>query len=640
VTRRGVGVKRLAAIAPSWLTLALCGVSCLALGGFTGPVGTARAEAVAEPVVIDGSGDTDIVAELVAWQNALYESDQPVDFQYFQRGSKEGREQLLSGLSKFTVSGAPFTAAELSARPAGAGEIIDVPLSVGSTSIIIASPAFYGWATETESPCDLDDPDVDPESPECKTTRGELTGDIRIPPNNLAAMMVGLPTDFGGLSAWVHPDIQASLGTSDLVIQDNPIARPTFLNRTEGTTGTLSMLSYAKVMAPEAWSFAKVADPGFRWEPVGEVMSPRTPSRYGLDTQIGLMSLSNTDPVSNASPQYWSGNMGPVPTTLIPKVLRDNPDDGYRVVALQNANGDWVTADRASLDAALAAGTGMNVAATNEVPGAYPLVHINRLYTVAGTLSPDEANALAAAVRYIATDGQQLVIDDGGTDLPDRLRAEALAQADQIVEKNCSRNGYEVTTGGPSRFEPDTPGVRAITSMKHCTLVPVVAPTTTTTTTTAATTTTTAGSTTSSAATTSTTAAASGGPVLTVAETESPTPYVAPYVPPYVPPVIVDDDATVDVDSSVVPTDAVESTDVADSSTSEVEQASAGPPPADEVASGGGGGTRPRGVALTQLPMVRPEDGSEGFDKLGTLLLGAATFLLGRRIVAARRASA
>ena len=147
----------------------------------------------------------------------------------------------------------------------------------------------------------------------------------------------------------------------------------------------------------------------------------------------------------------------------------------------QNAHGDWVAPTRESLDVSLAAGTSMNVAAFDDVPGGYPLVHINRLYTVAGTLAPDEANALAAAIRFIATDGQQTAIDNGGTDLPDDLRLEALAKADAIVEANCDAEGYEVTTSGPSRFEPATPGVQALTSMRHCTPVPVPATTTTTT---------------------------------------------------------------------------------------------------------------------------------------------------------------
>ncbi|MBI5087793.1 MAG: hypothetical protein HZB15_02680 [Actinobacteria bacterium] len=604
---------------PLWVLLGVTGTSLIV----SDLVVEASADDTAFPVTLTGAGDTDIIGELVTWQNELFESVQPIDVQYFQRGSIDGRSQLLRGGSDFTVVGVPFTEAELAARPAGAGEIIGVPISVGSTAIVIARPAQTGWETETESPCDPTDPEVDMGDPACATVTGELTGPIRIPSENLGAMIVGLPSGAGGLPTWTHPDLIAALGTSDLIFQNSrPAARPTFLNRTESTSSSKSLQLYTKVLAPTVWAEITASDPTFRWEPVGETFSPRTPSRNGLDTQIGLMSLSNTDPISNSTPPNWTGNMGPVPTTLIPKLLRDNPDDGYQIVEIQNANGDWVTPTRESLDLALAAGTEMNVAADNEVPGAYPLTYINRLYTVAGTLTPDEANALAATIRYVVTDGQQAVIDHGGTDLPDALRDEALAQADHIVETNCTADGYEVTTSGPSAFEPDTPMVQAIASMKHCTLVPTPPATTTTTTT---------------STTTTTTTTVAAGPAETTPATVPATAYVPPYVaqsPVTVPvrPVTTTATTTPVVESTAPPTTVEETT-----TTTSVPSTT---PPQTTAVPSGGGGSRPRGVALTNLPMTRPDDGSGSFKKLGTLMLGAASFLLARRLVQARRVRA
>jgi ABC-type phosphate transport system substrate-binding protein len=612
-------MRRVARRVPLWSVFGAVG---LALTGGSSLV-DAAADDTAYPITVDGSGDSDIAGELVAWQNTLFASDQPVDFQYFQPGSREGRWQLLNGLSDFTVTGVPFTDEELASRPAGAGEILDVPMSVGSISIMIADPAFVGWRWETESPCDLDDPSVDPDSPECAVQSGVLTTPIKIPPENLGAMIVGLPPDFGGLSTWAHPDVEAALGTSDLVIQNIAVAHPTFLNRTEATSGSKALQVYTKAMAPTAWDDIQIADPGFAWEPVGESFSPRTPSRYGLDTQLGLMSLSNTDPITNSSPFSWTGNMGPVPTTLVPKLLAENPDDHYQIVVLQNANGDWVTPTRESLDAALAAGTDMDHAATHAVPGAYPLVYINRLYTIAGTLEPDEANALAAAIRYIVTDGQQVSIDLGSTSLPDALVTEALAGADEIVAKNCTAEGYEVTTSGPSAFEADTPGVQSIAAMKHCTLAPPPSTTTEAATTTIASTTTTAPPSTTTAAPTT------AAPVATAYVP----PIVASQAPVYTsPPVYVGATPTTSPPESTVTatTDAAESTTTTELVASE--------PPVTTAA--GGGGSRPRGVALTSLPLGRPDDGAEQFKKLGTLMMGASLFLLGRRLVQARRIAA
>lgn len=612
--RRMVARRRV----PSWIAVGAIGAA-LFVSGIV--MDAAAADVAPYPITIDGAGDADIVGELVSWQNAMFGAEQPVDFQYFQRGSKDGRSLLLAGLSEFITSSVPFTTAELDARPDDAGEIIDVPLSVGSTAIVIARPAQTGWDTMTE-PCDLTDPNVDPDAPECAPVTGELTGPIRIPPENLAAMIVGLPGDAGSLGTWTSPSLEAALGTSDLIFQNlRPAARPTFLNRTEGTAQSMSLQLYAQRLAPTAWAEIKQSDPQFAWEPVGEVFSPRTPSRNGLDTQLGLMSLSDSDPITNSSPPNWTGNMGPIPTTLVPKLLRENPDDGYQVVEVQNANHDWVVPTRVSLDAALAAGTEMNFAADHVVADAYPMVYINRLYTIAGELAPEKANALAAMIRYVVTDGQQQLIDDGGTDLPDDLRAEALAQADAVVEKNCTVEGYEVTTSGPSAFEPDTAGVQAITSMKHCTLIPPPPATTTTTTTTTEPPTTT----TTTEPPTTTEATTSSEPAAAVA--------AIPYAPPYVvqSPSLYTPPPVVQTTQPIAPETSVETT-VAPTTTVVASEA-----PAAEIEPVGGDGSRPRGVALTRLPMESPDDGSQGFKKLGTLMLGAAMFLFGRRVVQSRR---
>lgn len=48
---------------------------------------------------------------------------------------------------------------------------------------------------------------------------------------------------------------------------------------------------------------------------------------------------------------------------------------------------------------------------------------------------------------------------------------------------------------------------------------------------------------------------------------------------------------------------------------------------------------RARGVALSELPMQRPSDGSNGPKELGTLMLGSAMFLGPRKYFVARRDS-
>lgn len=580
---------------PAWALIGLTGASLVISGQ---AIRVFAADPV-YPASLIGAGDSDVMGEMIDWQDALFASSQPTDIQYFQRGSRDSRGQLLRGQADFAIGGVPFTPAELASRASDAGEILTVPLSVGSTAIAVGEPARYGWQTEV-LPCSLEDYFLGL----CDYVPGPPLETVRIPPETLSAFITGQ----SDRKRWTDPDFVAALGTADLKIQQGSGSH-TFLNRTEGATQNKYLMEYAQTLGPLAWAETLARDPGFAWEPIGEVFSPRTPSKFGMDTQLGLMSQSN-DPISNQSPDSWTGNMGPVPTTLITRFFSDYPQRKYRVAQIQNANGDWVVPDRASIDASLAAGTDPIIATKQSIPGAYPLVFINNLFTVAGTLSPSKANALAAFVRYVVTDGQQLVIADGSTDLPDALRDEALGMADQIIVKNCIAPEYEVTTSGPSAFEPATPQVQALTGLKHCTLKPAPPTTTTTTTTTTLAPSTTTTTTTTLAPTTSVIVASS-------ANTPSRTVSAATTSPP-----LVETTTTTTLDSSTTTTTVAVATTTMQ-------------PPSE-----GGGGIRPRGVALSQLPLVKPQTGAEEATRLGTFMLGAALFLLIRRLAQMRTAVA
>jgi len=608
-----------------WAAFLLAGMASL----ITGHAMSAGAADDPVPVVVSGAGDSDTAGELVTWQDALFSATRPTDFSYAAVGSKDGRRNLLAGNVDFTMGAVPFTDAELAARPADAGKIIEAPISVASLTILATTPPASkgGWGTETPpTNCDPDDPNTDPAT--CQVIKGTFDGPFRIPPENLSALIVGLSfSSSNDQISWRNQTWMDAVGASNLSIQRLGLHH-TFVNRTDGSAQNEYLMQYAKELGPVSWGLRLAENPEYKWEPIGENLSPRTkPTRSGTDQQVGVMAFATVDALSNGSPDDWTGNMGAVPTTLVGKLNADYPGAKFVQMEIQNRHGDWVLPTQETIDAALAAGDDPDIAATDDVPGAYPLVYVNRLYTVAGTLSPEEANALAASVRYIATDGQQTAIEHGGASLTPALQTEALAAADEIVVKNCTEDGYEVTSSGPSDAEPDTPGVQAITSMKHCTLAPIVTTTTSTTvapTTTESTTTTVAATTTTVAETTTTTEVASQAPVATV--------YVPPYRPPttnppYVPPATVETtppETTPPETTEPPPTTTEVTTTTLDQS-------------ATSTTVAGGGGTRLRGVALTKLPMDPPDDGSSGFKKLGTLLLGAGMFLGGRRLVGLRR---
>ena len=544
------------------------------------------ADAVA-PITIEGSGAAEISSDLVTWQDTLAGASQSTDMQYFQRGSKDGRQQLLDGLTDFAVSGRPFTAAQLASRPKGAPAILDAPISVASLSILFSEPSQVGWSTVDLVPgCDPTDPDI--ADPEACYVRGTFTGPFRMPAENVSAMILNLSPTFkaNGLANWQHADIRSALGTSVLSIQ-RPGAQHTFVERTEGAAANYALMDYAKALGPTAWALRQEENPEFDWEPVGEEFSPRVLTRFGADTQMGIMAFSGVDAATGSSPDTWTGNAGPVSTTSVKQLNLDYPDAKFVEFAIQNAYGDWVKPTKATISKALNAGSGMNVAAHQPIAGAYPLVWVNRVYVVSGSLTPEKANSMAAMIRYIATDGQSVTVANGGAPLTASLRAEALKKADAIVKANCTAKGYEVSIGGPGPFEPATPGVQAIASMSHCTLIPPPPSTTTTTT------------------------------PPTTAYVPPTTVYVPPYIPPYVPPTI-----PTDTTSVTVP----ETTTTVESGTTTT-----------TTAVGAGGGQRPQGRPLDAMPMEPSNGGGSVPKPLGTMLLGAGGFLLVRRTLMRRK---
>ena len=588
---------------PAWIVVGLCAVSSLAYGA----KGPAASSAQGLPTVIEGSGDSDVVGDLVSWQNTLIEAQQPTDFQYFQRGTTDGRAQLLQGLTQFAISGVPYSAAELAARPADSSAILEVPIAVSSLTIVATTPDGVGWNTEAIKPgCDPNDPDI--ADPEACYERGVFTNPIRLPAESLGALGIGLSPSFevNRKALWESDAVASALGTKALAIQSRS-KRHTFVNRSEGSAANRYLMIYAKVLAPEAWELRKKENPEYAWEPIGEQMSPRTVSRYGSDTQMGIIAISNVDAATNQTPDTWSGNMGAVPTNQVARLQRDYPLAGLREVQVQNHLGEYVSATTAAVAASLAGGTDPLTAATTDVPGGYPFVWITHMYVLAGSLTPAQANAMAATVRYIVTDGQVDIESNGGVRLPTSLRDEALAAADAIVIENCLAAGYEVTTSGPAASETNTPQVQTLTSLKHCT--EIVAPVATTTTSTI-------GSLTTTTLAPNTTAA-----------------YTPPRYPSYVPPAftpvdppsigdgagLIDDGATTSVDTATT-----------------VLLASS-PPDGLANPGAGAGGVRPQGQPLSNLPLTLPADGRNGFKKLGTLLMGATLFLVVRRVLAGRR---
>jgi hypothetical protein len=415
----------------------------------------------------------------------------------------------------------------------------------------------------------------------------------------------------------------AALGTSAMRIQGLLNMQHDFINRSEGSAQNKYLMEYTRAVSPAVWAMKQQQLPSFTWEPIGEQFSARNLSYFGAETVIGRAAF-----LSDRNGQYgdnWSGNATAVPTTYVNRLLADYPAAGFQVAQIQNKHGDWVSPNATSIGAALAAGTTPNIAATTSIAGGYPLTWVNRLYTVAGTLGPDKANAMAGFIRFAVTDGQAAVVADGGVALTTALRDEALSAADQIVAANCPSATHHVVTEGPAEFEPDLPLVGAIVSVKHCRLTPVVTTTTSPVTTTTVATT---------DPTPSVVTVASASPTTAPAAQSVYTPsYTPSYSPSYSPSIPFDASSGAGAETVTETTVPPDTTEASPAPSSTIGTATGGTP-------GGGAGTRPRGRQLDALPLPTPSDGSEGFKKLGTLMLGAGAFLGCKQLLIRRRKAA
>lgn len=582
------------------------------------------------PFEIDGSGAAGLNTDVVAWQNALYGATSPVDVGYVAEGDRDGRAKLLSGRTDFAISAEPFTDEELAQRPAGSAPLISAPMSVASISMLFGiSPQLYQLRTYVPDGCDPNNPDV-----QCDPVDEPYMGGIRLPPQNLAALMVG----WGGRSVFYDPTWSAAIGQPKLrLTSDDTQSLATFVYQLEGTSVNKYLLDYAQTIDPASWTQALTKAKSSKWNTAGErypITSGQSPvGRGGYSTGVLAMFARPGFPNSDGDTGGgWGANSAAVNTDSVVRLESDRSSAQmiFTTASVKNAGGEYVLPTPAAVKAALdAGGATPNYAATHNVPGAYPMVYVNQIYAPSSGLTLEQTNAIAALIRYVATDGQKSVVDNGGVSLTPALQATALQQADALVASNCTGPDQMIVSGGPGPNEPATPGVAAIGTMKHCALKPppetttvpdttvpdtaaadttvadaTTVPDTTTPDTTTTTTTTLARSTTTtsprSTATTSTTMTST-----TMTSTTAP--------------LISDSAAAVPEETTAAETVAPETTAPDTEAPEPTEPVVTDPPSTRAV------------TYSTTLPMGQPPDG-HGFKKLGTFMLGAIGFLLGRSI--------
>lgn len=433
----------------------------------TSGVWSSNGEAATASTLIRGGGSWGAYREVLKWQDDMAGAKSPVDLGYTAHGTYLGRQELLAGNVDYVLSGVPFSSAE-SAKVPGGGGVIGAPVQVSSLTALLQRPVPDGLLS-IKLLCDPDDPNV-PDPAAC-IVRTPYAGPVRIPNQNLAAMLLRYT---GGvtppLSSWNAPGVLHAMGVDNFTTP--PLAGPAPVLRSDQDELNYFLQRYAATAAPSVWAGLKAQDTRIPWEPISERLGrTASASRDGVEQQGQQLALGGGDPSTGTVTGFTAGVVGTVPASAIGGVHQSFPNAKIEFVELQNANGDWVAPTPESITKAVAAGGDQPLyALTNKVPGAYPLAWVDSLYAPAKGLTRDKAEAIATVIRYIATAGQAAAKPVGEGALSAALTAKALAAANELVRSNCQGKVIENTDPGP--YAPDVPEMKAIGAVAHCTTDP------------------------------------------------------------------------------------------------------------------------------------------------------------------------
>jgi hypothetical protein len=451
-------------------------------------------------VSLHGEGAWSITGELVDWQNELASAKSAIDLNYTPNGTILGREDLALNQSDYAISGVGWQPGELDKVKGGASAFISAPVQV-STLVNYIEPTFQNGGARFRTAveiCNPDDPSTWPpgvtHAQQC-VVRSDYTGPVHIPNENLAAMYMQQPGDGDlPLYSWNNPSVLAAFGLNpdtDAITDHDavfPALGPGTAIRSDGDEDTYYLQQFVKNGAPDVWNDVKSTAPlGVSWEPITEryaIQPSRTSSRNGAEQEIELLAANGCGVDGNAcgSPNAPTGGLTAAPPSALARFRSTFPQAPIIEAPMQNANGDWVSPTPDAINKAVDAGGDTPLyALTNNVPGAYPLVWVDRLYAPAHGLSVAKTEGLAMLIRYLVTTGQTKEAAAGDGQLTPALVDQALQSANQLVTSNCVGSDRKVVAStDPGPLAPDSAtAMKSIGTMMHC--EPVESATTTTT---------------------------------------------------------------------------------------------------------------------------------------------------------------
>ncbi|GIH21834.1 hypothetical protein Aph01nite_01440 [Acrocarpospora phusangensis] len=373
------------------------------------------------------SGSSNIAAVMEAWTEGALQLPRHVDVSVTRSTSELGATSLKAGFDSafargadFTVTSVPFDLLDTPDSGALTGKVVYAPISL--TALAIANSAEYAGAIVRDARLDAD------------TVARMLNGDS----GESATHVPG----WGSLGGSTRPTLLAAQNRGCELPPKKTVNRGVRL----GASGQSRLLSQwmAANLTPDQYGKLFETPPGstrlvplypgysgyiFGWE-----ASERIASRYGT--------VKDDDP-NAARVRGETGGLGYVDVTEVGALAERGFPLG--VSPLRNAAGKYVPPDAASILAGFglmtenADGTRTPAFGATGAAGAYPMPMIHYLAVPAN--GSDGANplpegkrlAVAGFLRYVVGDAAQAKVAElGGAELPDALREQSLAIAEDL----------------------------------------------------------------------------------------------------------------------------------------------------------------------------------------------------------------
>ena len=221
---------------------------------------------------------------------------------------------------------------------------------------------------------------------------------------------------------------------------------------------------FAATAAPSVWAGLKAQDTRIPWEPITERL-PRQAgaSRDGVEQQGQQLALGGGDPSSgtiSSSPPACSRAVPPSALAGSSRRSRTRSSSSWRS-RTRTVTGSRRPPTRSPGGRRPVVTTPL-FALTNKVPGRVP-ARLDRPSLRAGARAlVEKTEALAAAIRYLATAGQAPASRSERAGSRRRSSKQALAAANKLVQSNCGARTSVVESTDPGPYAPDLPAMKTI----------------------------------------------------------------------------------------------------------------------------------------------------------------------------------